>query len=159
MYNLLNLAIMKTIDEILNRNDYKKLTYQLESRTQEVATRIRQKLIELDEEDTIIKIKGERPCYDVLVTVKSVYGRRNYHYLAMNCEYYQNYNSSSWLSLESIGGYYTPADDFGVCIEGAPRNAALRFLNVARQIIEKIGEKEENKVNSINTALSEIKDL
>ena len=35
MYNLLNLAIMKTIDEILNRNDYQRMTAQLKERVEE----------------------------------------------------------------------------------------------------------------------------
>lgn len=149
----------KTLDEILKRDDYKRLTSQLEHRAENIAASIRHKIVELDAEDKIIKIRSEGN-YDVLVSVRSVSTRSlgSYTFLAMDCSMWLDNDDcygTCWASLEDIANSYYYTGDFGAWVQGAPRNAALAFLNVAKQIIEKLGEIEENKVKAVEAALNE----
>lgn len=138
----------KTLDEILKRNDYKRLTSQLEDRTEEIAGRICQKMLDLDAEDTIIKIKGDISCPEVSVKIEYDDGWE----LMMDCRYFLDDDAVEygdvWRSLERITAH-----------DGARRPAALCFLNIAKQIIEKLGEIEEYKVKAVETALQETENL
>lgn len=153
---------MKTIEEILGRKDYKNLTPQLKERVEDIAYRICKKLVQLDETDTIIIIKGERKCDNVEVAVRKVSSNLSrYVYLAMNCstELDSEYECQDWRSLEDVDDCYNLDGDFTARVRGASTNAALRFLNVAGQIIAKIGEIEERKVLAINKALAETSNI
>ena len=154
----------KSFDEILKRNDYKRLTSQLEDRAEGIAARIRKKLIELDDEDKIITIKTEGE-YPVSVSVRSVRSRScgSYTFLAMDCGMWMDNDSDcytgNWASLEDIANSYYYTGDFGAWVEGAPRNAALAFLNAAGRIIERLGEMEDNKVKAVNAALESTENI
>jgi len=153
---------MKTIDEILGRDDYKRLTKQLRERVESIAFDIRVKLEELDETDRLFIVKGERKCDNVEVACRSVFadGAKRV-YLAMDCstEEDEDYGFTSWKSLEDVNNSHYYYGDFNAFVKGASHNSALRFLNVAKQIVEKIAEIEETKVQTVSKALEDTKDI
>lgn len=153
---------MKTIDEILNREDYIRLTPQLKERVEHIAGLIRKKLVELDETDRIILIKGERKCDNVEVACRWVLadGAKRV-YLAMNCstEEDEDYGFTVWKSLEDVNNSHYYYNDYNAFVKGASYNSALRFLNVAKRVVEEVGEIEERKVQAVSKALEETKDI
>ena len=138
----------KTIDEILNKNDYSRLTEQVRQRVEEIAERIHYKLDNLDIANDSDYHNGEI-CYgDVIVRVA------NYSY---NDDYYTTLTIKSggeWHTLERVGR--AVGFDDGNYIRGrATNNECLAFLNVARKLIEGLGYIEERKAEAIHKALSD----
>lgn len=138
----------KTIDEILNRNDYSRLTEQMRQRVEEIAERIHYKLDNLDIANNSDYHNGEIHYGDVVVRVA--------HY-SYNDDYYTTLTIKSdeaWHTLERVGrevGF-----DDGNYIRGrATNNECLAFLNVARKLIEGLGYIEKKKVEAIQKALSD----
>ena len=139
----------KEIYEILNRNDYVRLTAKLKSRVEELAKRIREKMEDLD-------IANDDNFYDSEIGVDAVVVRvvyiKEYEYLAIKREG-KCYGESSWYSLEDIGKEYYYAGDFSAKVVGASNKEALAFLNVAKKLIEGLGNIEDERVNNLQTAL------
>lgn len=138
----------KTIDEILNRNDYSRLTEQMRQRVEEIAERIHYKLDNLDIANDSDYHNGEIRYGDVIVRVA------RYSY---NDDYYTTLTIKSgdeWHTLERVGrevGF-----DDGNYIRGrATNNECLAFLNVARKLIEGLGYIEKKKAEAIQKALSD----
>ena len=140
----------KTLDEILNRNDYVRLTATLKTRVEEIAKRIREKMEELDILNDDNFENGEIGVDDVVVRVVSIKKQTfgEYEYLAIKRE-----GESSWYSLEDIGKEYYYAGDFSAKVVGASNKEALAFLNVAKKLIEGLGNIEDERVNNLQTAL------
>ena len=141
----------KEIYEILNRNDYVRLTAKLKSRVEELAKRIREKMEELDIVNDDNFYNGEIGVDGVVVRVVSIkrpFGE--YEYLAIKRECY---GESSWYSLEDIGKEYYYAGDFSAKVVGASNKEALSFLNVAKKLIEGLGNIEDERVNNLQIAL------
>ena len=137
----------KTLDEILSRNDYVRLSASLKTRVEEIAKRIREKMEELDIENDDDFDSGEIGIDDVVVRVVSIKRQTlgEYDYLAIKRE-------SSWYSLENIGKEYYYARDFSAKVVGASNKEALAFLNVAKKLIEGLGELEHKRIESVKAA-------
>ena len=143
----------KEIYEILNRNDYVRLTAKLKSRVEKLAKRIREKMKDLDISNNDDFYNGEIGIDDVAVRVKSIKSRTGeYEFLAIKREG-ECYGESSWYSLEDIGKEYYYAGDFSAKVVGASNKEALAFLNVARKLIEGLGNIEEERVNNLQISL------
>ena len=138
----------KTIDEILNKNDYSRLTEQMRQRVEEIAERIHYKLDNLDIANDSDYHNGEI-CYgDVIVRVAR-YSYDDDYFTTLTIK-----SSDVWHTLERVGrevGF-----DDGNYIRGrATNNECLAFLNVARKLIEGLGYIEEKKAEAIQKALSD----
>ena len=144
----------KTLDEILNRNDYVRLTATLKTRVEEIAKRIREKMEELDILNDDNFDNGEIGVNGVVVRVVSIKRQTfgEYKYLSIKREG-KCYGESSWYSLEDIGKEYYYARDFSAKVVGASNKEALAFLNVAKKLIEGLGNIEDERVNNLQTAL------
>ena len=140
----------KEIYEILNRNDYVRLTAKLKSRVEELAKRIREKMEDMDIANDDNFDNGEIGVDGVVVRVVSIKRQTfgEYEYLAIKRE-----GESSWYSLEDIGKEYYYARDFSAKVVGASNKEALAFLNVAKKLIEKLGNIEDECVNNLQIAL------
>ena len=143
----------KEIYEILNRNDYVRLTAKLKSRVEELAKRIREKMEDLDIANDDNFDAGEIGVDGVVVRVISIKRRTfgEYEYLAIKREG-ECYGEASWYSLEDIGKEYYYAYDFSAKVVGASNKEALAFLNVAKKLIEGLGELEQKRVESVKAA-------
>ena len=158
---------MKTIDEILNRNDYQRMTVQLKERVQEIAHKVRLKLVELDleDEEVGISIKDANGCnvdYVVLrcasITSNSC---GNYDFLGIDVSSNED-SRNGWTclhSLEDINKDYYYAQDYNAPIHGATNKEALRFLNAAPQLFKMLDEVEEKQVQDVKDVLYKTKNL
>ena len=146
----------KSIDEIINRDDYARLTKALKDRTEEIAVKVRRKMQDLDL-DTI-KADGF-----TLAVKKYSANQGQYHFDNLSIERYciDDYGGGyyEYLSLEDINESYYAYDDFKCKIEGATAKQALKFLNSAKKIFENLDEIETQQVNDVTTALEETKDM
>lgn len=146
----------KSIDEIINRDDYTRLTKTLKDRTEEIAVKVRRKMNDLDL-DTI-KVDG------LTLTVKKYsadYGQYHSDKLSIerHCidDYKEEYNE--YVSLEDINESYYLAGDYKCRITGASNKEALKFLNSAKNIFEYLDDTESEQVNDVTKALEETKDM
>lgn len=146
---------MKTLDAILRRNDYARLTVALKSRVEEIAKRIREKMDYLDISDDDNFDNGEIGIDGVVVRVVSMKRRTfgEYEYLAIKREG-ECHGDYKWYSLEDVGKEYYYAGDFTAKVVGATNKEALAFLNVAKKLIERLGYIEDKRVKSIEATLN-----
>lgn len=146
---------MKTLDEILRRNDYARLTATLKARVEEIAKRIREKMDYLDISDDDNFDNGEIGIDGVVVRVVSMKRRTfgEYEYLAIKREG-ECHGDYKWYSLEDVGKEYYYAGDFTAKVVGATNKEALAFLNVAKKLIERLGYIEDKRVKSIEATLN-----
>lgn len=141
----------KNLNEILKRDDYKKLTKQLKERVEKIACSIAVKMFDLDIEREIIKID------DVQVTCNRVRSSGGaYDFLAIGRE--DGYGTN-WYSLEDVNHSYYYCGDYDARVCGCTNKEALCFLNVASKIIERLDEIERAQVKEIQKALDNTKDL
>lgn len=141
----------KNLNEILKRDDYKKLTKQLKERVEKIACSIAVKMFDLDIEREIIKID------DVQVTCNRVRSSGGaYDFLAIGRE--DGYGTN-WYSLEDVNHSYYYSGDYDARVCGCTNKEALCFLNVASKIIELLDEIERAQVKEIQKALDNTKDL
>lgn len=158
---------MKTIDEILNRNDYQRMTVQLKERVQEIAFRMRLKLVELDleDEEVGVAVKGMNGCNADYVAVRYASVCSNscgsYDYLGIDVSDNEDkrYGCTCLHSLEDINKDYYYAQDFTAHVRGASNKEALRFLNAAPQLFKLLDEIEEKQVQVVKDALEKTKNL
>ena len=145
----------KTLDEILSRNDYVRLSASLKTRVEEIAKRIREKMDYLDIADDDNFDNGEIGIDGVVVRVISMKRRTfgEYEYLAIKREG-ECYGEEKWYSLEDVGKEYYYAGDFTAKVVGATNKEALAFLNVAKKLIKGLGDVEDKRVKSIEAALN-----
>lgn len=122
---------MKTIDEILNRSDYKRMSEQLESRCNEIAKKLRIKMYQLD--------LSEIGDYEVRFFRNS---NGTYRFLA--------YEGSS---LEDVNNSYYYCGDFNCRVVGASHRVALRFLNNAKNLFEHLDKIEDEQTKEVSDAL------
>ena len=119
----------KEIYEILNRNDYVRLTAKLKSRVEELAKRIREKMEDLDIANNDDFYRGEIGIDNVVVRVKSIKSRAGeYEFLSIKREG-ECYGESSWYSLEDIGKEYYYAREFSAKAGGASRKRRILCNN------------------------------
>ena len=141
---------MKTLDAILRRNDYARLTATLKARVEEIAKRIREKMDYLDISDDDNFDNGEIGIDGVVVRVVSMKRRTfgEYEYLAIKREG-ECHGDYKWYSLEDVGKEYYYAGDFTAKVVGATNKEALAFLNVAKKLIKGLGYIEDERVKSV----------
>ena len=146
----------KSIDEIINRDDYARLTKALKDRTEEIAVKVRRKMNDLDLDE--IYIEGM-----TLIVKEYSADHGQYHFDNLSIKQYcaVDYDGGydEYLSLEDINESYYAYDDFNCKIEGASTKQALKFLNSAKKIFEYLDEIETQQVNDVNKALEETKDM
>lgn len=137
---------MKTLDEILKREDYKRLTSEMAERVYDIAIKIRRKMHSLDIKELTVDGLKIRDC-------KRRSNVDSYVFLAVvDNEDYED-------SLYDINDSGYLHNDYSCYINGATNKEALAFLNRARKIIEYLGEKEEEKVKVIQQAMADTEDL
>lgn len=137
---------MKTLDEILKREDYKRLTSEMAERVCDIAIKIRRKMHSLDIKELTVDGLKIRDC-------KRRSNVDSFVFLAVVDN--EDYEGSLYDINDS--GYLH--NDYSCYINGATNKEALAFLNRARKIIEYLGEKEEEKVKAIQQAMADTADL
>ena len=146
----------KTIDEILKRDDYARLTKTLKDRTEEIAVKVRRKMNDLDLNE--IYIEGL-----TLIVKEYSADHCQYHFdnlsIKRHCIDYYNEESDEYVSLEDVNKSYYAYDDDYCKVEGANNKEALKFLNSAKKIFEYLDESETQQVNDVTKALEETKDM
>ena len=130
---------MKTVDEIVARQDYEKLNGALNERVKEIADIIRKKMCYLQ----ITELDDYRIC-----EVKANSGYSD-DYLAVEGEY-------GYSSLETDGGYYF-CNDFNCHVCAASYQQKLDFLNSSKSLFEQLDAIETAKCEEISKALEENK--
>lgn len=155
----------KTVEEILKRNDYVRLTENLVERVEEIAKIVRHKMYYLDIDK--ITVNG------VTVAITTYYNCNfgSTTFLAMPTEYREEWNGSYgrpqineddelvYTSLEDINKDYCIGDDWNCRFIGADNKQARLFLNNAKAILERLDEIETEQVDEINKALKETEDI
>ena len=142
------------VNEILARDDYKRMTENLKSVTEEVAEKIRKKMDELDIINNTEFDNGEIGFGNVVVRSDSVRSNSGFtrKFLAIK-RVDENDGFVTWRSLEDIGNSYYFTGDFNAKIYGASNKEALAFLNVARQLIIGLGKVEQKQADEIQHAI------
>ena len=142
------------VNEILARDDYKRMTENLKSVTEEVAEGIRKKMDELDIINNTEFDNGEIGFSNVVVRSDSVRSNSGFtrEFLAIK-RVDEKDGFVTWRSLEDIGDSYYFTGDFNAKIYGASNKEALAFLNVARQLIIGLGKVEQKQADEIQQAI------
>ena len=142
------------VNEILARDDYKRMTENLKSVTEEVAEGIRKKMDELDIINNTEFDNGEIGFGNVIVRSDSVRSNSGFtrKFLAIK-RVDEKDGFVTWRSLEDIGNSYYFTGDFNAKIYGASNKEALAFLNVARQLIIGLGKVEQKQAEEIQQAI------
>ena len=135
----------KSIDEIVNNENYTKLNEALRDRSVEIAEIVRNEMRKLN----IIEIGDYK-----IIEVKSRSGF-NYEYLGMITENGYDYE---YVSLEDRDSYYY-AGDFNCWIKAARTQDRIQFLNATKEIFEKIDEIKESRCEKIKTLLEETSNI
>lgn len=142
------------VNEILARDDYKRMTENLKSVTKEVAEGIRKKMDELNIINNTEFDNGEIGFGNVVVRSDSVRSNSGFtrEFLAIK-RVDEKDGFVTWRSLEDIGDSYYFTGDFNAKIYGASNKEALAFLNVARQLIIGLGKVEQKQADEIQQAI------
>lgn len=131
---------MKTLEEIIQRDDYQRLSKKLQEKVQELAKNIRHKMYQLDL-DCLGDIHIE--------TVKSYRSGYSDDFLATSGNH----------DLESIGRSYYYCNDYNLYVKGASNKEALNFLNNVQRYLTMLDEIETEQCQAINRAIEETKDI
>lgn len=144
------------LNKILARDDYKRMTEKLKPIAEEVAEKIRKKMDELDIADDDDFDNGEIGVEGVIVKAMCVKSNSGliHEFLAIK-RAGESYDECEWRSLQDIGNEYYFASDFHAVVNGASNREALAFLNVARKLIQGLGEIEQKKVEAIQNAIED----
>jgi hypothetical protein len=132
--------IMRTLEEIINRNDYSRLTVTLNKRVQQLAKLVRNKMVDLD-----------------LAELKNFpYAIRTLH--TSSCGDYSFLGNEYGESLEDNSNYYY-CGDFNARVYAALNRSKLGFLNNAKAILQELDETETRQVEEINKAIDGTKEI
>lgn len=137
---------MKTLDQIIKRNDYKRLSIQLANKAEELAEIIMSKMKELD----IRELK------DLKIVKRSANSGHNQDYLIIVDG--GDFSGALNVCQKSTGGknregfYY--AGDFNCWIDFAKNDDVLHFLNFFQNYLEKLEEIENEKCAEIEKHLN-----
>lgn len=144
------------LNEILARDDYKRMTENLKSITEEVARAIHKKMDELEIEDNTDFDNGEIGVDDVVVKVITVNSNSGFNRSFLGIKRYEEGdNHAYYASLEDINDTYYFCGDFNAKIYGATKKEALAFLNASKKLILGLGELEQHQVEEIQKVLDE----
>lgn len=142
---------MKTLDEIINRQDYVRMNNALIDRAQELAEIIRKKMEELEQEELY------EPQSDVavrVVTRKSNVG--DYTFLGLVKS--DGYGDQYYVSLQDRGSLHLH-NDFNCWLSSATSEEYRKFLNHAKDFIRMLDAIETEKCDAINQALESTQDI
>lgn len=133
---------MRTLEEVLKRNDYKRLTKNLESRVEELAEKLREKMIQLDLEEF-----GD-------YCIRTVRSRSGFSetFLAY-------YDWQDYYNLECVNYTYYFSNDFNCLIKGATTKMALYFLNNFKEILAELDDYETKMCKEIQDSLKKNEDV
>jgi hypothetical protein len=144
------------LNEILARDDYKRMTENLKSITEEVAEGIRKKMDELDIKDDGDFDSGEIGADGVVVRVITVNSNSGFNKRFLGIKRYEEGNHHAYYAnLEGINDTYYFTGDFNARIYGATNKEALAFLNASKKLILGLGEIEQHQVDEIQKVLDE----
>lgn len=144
------------LNEILARDDYKRMTENLKSITEEVARAIHKKMDELEIEDNTDFDNGEIGVDDVVVRIITVNSNSGFNRSFLGIKRYEEGdNHAYYASLEDINDTYYFCGDFNAKIYGATKKEALAFLNASKKLILGLGELEQHQVEEIQKVLDE----
>lgn len=144
------------LNEILARDDYKRMTENLKSITEEVARAIHKKMDELEIEDNTDFDNGEIGVDDVAVRVITVNSNSGFNRSFLGIKRYEEGdNHAYYASLEDINDTYYFCGDLNAKIYGATKKEALAFLNASKKLILGLGELEQHQVEEIQKVLDE----
>lgn len=144
------------LNEILARDDYKRMTENLKSITEEVARAIHKKMDELEIEDNTDFDNGEIGVDDVVVRVITVNSNSGFNRSFLGIKRYEEGdNYAYYASLEDINDTYYFCGDLNAKIYGATKKEALAFLNASKKLILGLGELEQHQVEEIQKVLDE----
>lgn len=142
------------LNEILARDDYKRMTENLKSITEEIARAIHKKMDELEIENNTNFDNGEIGVDDVVVKVITVKSNSGFNRSFLGIKRNQGRpHHVYYASLEDINFTYCFCGDFNALIYGATNKEALAFLNVARQLIIGLDKVEQKQADEIQQAI------
>lgn len=142
---------MKTLQEIIERNDYKQINATLKNRAYELAEKIRAKFEDLmpvwdsrkdDYPDWAVDINGR--WYTVKYNIYRYNGVKETDGTTL-CVF-PNHLDNTWFSLEN--------QQHSVYATKTPTSVFVQFLNDASQILKQLDEKETELVNEANAAIN-----
>ena len=146
----------KSLDKILAKEDFKRMSDLLKEKAEYIAKQIRLKMSYLEVMQDEEFDDGEIG-YNGLV-VKSIMAKSNggfyREYLAIKRADNEN-ECIVWASLEDINHTYWFCGDLDAKIIGATNKEALSFLNVAANLIQELGKIEEDKAKQIEQSLKD----
>lgn len=142
------------LNQILERDDYKRMTAALKEKVEEIAQRIGMKMDELDIINDDDFDNGEIGADNIVVRNVIVKSDSGFTYKFLGIKRYDDMNNyTSWASLEDIEHTFFFCNDFTAKVSGATNKEALAFLNVAAKLIKGLGEIEQKNVDEIKHAL------
>ena len=130
---------MRTIEEILKRDDYKRLSSELSDIVANIAKCVREKMDQID-----VKELG----YYFIATQKSNSGY-TYKYLSVARNNYDYVGAS----LEDDHSYYY-CGDFNCEVTAASNKDKLKFLNSARSILSELDKIEDDQCKEIEESIN-----
>lgn len=144
------------LNEILARDDYKRMTENLKSITEEIARAIHKKMDELEIENNTDFDNGEIGVDGVVVKVITVNSNSGFNRSFLGIKRYEEgAHHAYYANLEDINSTYYFCGDFNARIYGATNKEALAFLNVSAKLIKGLGEVEQHQVDEIQKVLDE----
>lgn len=144
------------LNEILARDDYKRMTENLKSITEEIARAIHKKMDELEIENNTNFDNGEIGIDGVVVKVITVKSNSGFNRSFLGIKRNEGHpHHVYYASLEDINFTYCFCGDFNALIYGATNKEALAFLNVSAKLIKGLGEVEQHQVDEIQKVLDE----
>lgn len=142
------------LNEILARDDYKRMTENLKSITEEIARAIHKKMDELEIENNTDFDNGEIGVDDVVVKVITVKSNSGFNRSFLGIKRNEGRpHHVYYASLEDINFTYCFCGDFNALIYGATNKEALAFLNVSAKLIKGLGEVEQKQADEIQQAI------
>ena len=142
------------LNQILARDDYKRMTATLKEKVEEIAQRIGMKMDELDIINDDDFDNGEIGVDNIVVRNVIVKSNTGFTYKFLGIKRYDDENYyTSQASLEDIEHTFYFCNDFEAKVYGATNKEALAFLDVAAKLIKGLGEIEQKNVDEIQRAL------
>lgn len=142
------------LNEILARDDYKRMTENLKSITEEIARAIHKKMDELEIENNTDFDNGEIGVDDVVVKVITVKSSSGFNRSFLGIKRNEGRpHHVYYASLEDINFTYCFCGDYNALIYGATNKEALAFLNVSAKLIKGLGEVEQKQADEIQQAI------
>lgn len=135
---------MKTIDQIINNENYKKLNAALVERVIEIAEKIKEECFKLDFDDCdSFRLGGCTFRIDKVKSNSGYYQYNLYMYTERDC-----------VAIDEKSSYYY-MNDFNCWIKASNNSEKLYFLQHAKAIFADIDAEKEERCESIESALKE----